>query len=317
MATNSPNTAPFPIDPTMTGIAIAYKNTALIADSVLPIVQVNTKEFKYQKYAKGDAFTVPETLVGRKGVPNEVEYGATEEASFVRDYALDDFIPNDDIAQAAAAGNGYNPQGRATELLTDLILLDREKRTSDLVFAAASYPSGNKDTLTSTAQWSDYTNSNPQSAILTALDVPIMRPNVMIIGQAAWTILRQHPKLVKAAQGNSGDAGAITRQALAELLEIEEVIVGQGFINTAKPGQTPTISRLWGKHCAFIHRNSLADTQRGLTFGFTAQYGSRIAGQIAEPKRGLRGGVTVRSGVSQRELIVASDCAYFFENCTA
>lgn len=312
MATNSPSVAPFPIDPTMTGIAIAYKNAALIADDVLPIVQVGTKEFKYQVYAKGDAFTVPETLVGRKGIPNEMEFGATESASFCRDYGLDDFIPNDDITQAPP---NFNPIGRATELLTDLILLDREKRTSDLVFAAGTYPSGNKDTLTSTAQWSDYTNSNPQLAMMNALDVPIMRPNVMVIGQAAWTVLRQHPKLVKAYHGNSGDAGAITRQALAELLEIEEVIVGQGWINTAKPGQTATISRLWGKHTAFIHRNRLANTQRGLTFGLTAQYGTRIAGQIPEPKRGLRGGLTVRSGMSCKELVVASDCAYFFENC--
>jgi len=317
MATNSPNTAPFPIDPVMTGIAIAYKNTSLIADSVLPIVPVSTKEFKYQLYAKGDAFTVPEALVGRKGVPNEVEFGATEEAAFTRDYGFDDFIPNDDITQAATAGNGYNPVGHATEMLTDLVLLAREKRTSDLVFAAGTYPVGNKDTLSGNGQWSDYTNSNPQLAMMNALDVPIMRPNIMVIGQAAWTVLRQHPKLVKAYHGNSGDSGAITRQALAELLEIEEVIVGQGFINTAKPGQTPTISRLWGKHCAFLHRNRLANTQRGLTFGFTAQFGTRIAGQIPEPKRGLRGGVTVRSGVSQRELVVASDCAYFFQNCVA
>lgn len=306
------NTAPFPIDPELQGITIAYRNSTLIADAVLPRVPVGKKEFKWNKFAQDERFTVPNTLVGRKGMPGEVEFGATEEASFTRDYGLDDFIPNDDIEQAPA---NYNPLGHAVEGITDLILLDREKRASDLLFTKANYT--NAATLSSTGQWSDYTNSDPQKAIMTALDVPILRPNVMTIGQAAWTILRQHPKLCKAINRNSGDAGAITREELARLLEIEEVIVGQGFINTAKPGQTPTISRLWGKHASFTYRNKLANTQRGITFGITAQFGSRIAGQIPETKRGLRGGITVRAGESVRELIVAADVGYFFENCVA
>lgn len=312
-------TAPFVVDPELQGITIAYRNTDLIADLVLPRVPVSTKEFEYTVYPTEERFTIPETLVGRKGIPNEVEFGGTRTAAAVRDYGLDDFIPNDDITQAAAGINGgvFNPFGHAVEGTTDLILLDREKRASDLIFTAATYPSGRKSTLSSTGQWSDYTNSNPQSAILTALDAPLMRPNVMAIGQAAWTILRQHPKLVKAVNGNAGDAGAITRQQLAELLELEEVLIGQSFLNTAKPGQTAALSRVWGKHAAFIYRNKQANTQRGVTFGITAQFGPRIAGQMPEPKRGLRGGVTVRVGESVKELVCSAESAYFFENCVA
>ena len=69
MATNTPNVAPFPINPVQTGITLAYKNLTLIADSVMPRVNVATKEFKYQKYDKAERFTVPNTLVGRKGAP--------------------------------------------------------------------------------------------------------------------------------------------------------------------------------------------------------------------------------------------------------
>lgn len=312
-------TAPFVVDPELQGITIAYRNNALIADAVLPRVSVGKKEFEYTVYPTEERFTIPETLVGRKGIPNEVEFGGTRTAAAVRDYGLDDFVPNDDIVQAAAGINGgvHNPFGHAVEATTDLILLDREKRASDLIFAAGTYPAGRKSTLTTTAQWSDYTNSTPQSAILTALDAPLMRPNVMVIGQAAWTILRQHPKLVKAVNASSGDAGAITREDLARLLELEEVIVGQSRLNTAKPGQAASISRVWGKHAAFIYRNRSANTERGVTFGVTAQFGPRIAGQMPEPKRGLRGGVTVRVGESVKELVCSAESAYFFENCVA
>ncbi len=319
MATNTPNVAPFPINPVQTGITLAYKNLTLIADSVMPRVNVATKEFKYQKYDKAERFTVPNTLVGRKGAPNEMEFGATEDASFVKDYGLDSVIPNDDIIQAAAGGTNYNPVNHTTEVLTDLILLDREKRVADIVFDDANYNSGFKVdvALNATTQWSDYVNSEPRDQILEALDTPIMRPNIFVINQNVWRVLRQHPQIVSSILGNSGKQGTITRQQLADLLEIEEVIVGQGFINIAKPNQASVMTRVWGDHGALLYRNRLANTQMGATFGFTAQYQGRIAGQMAEQKVGLRGGVRVRVGESVKELVIAKDLGYFFENAIA
>lgn len=314
MAVNTPKTAPFPIDATLTGIAIAYRNTGLIADMVLPRVPVQTKEFKWMNYDKAERFTLPNTLVGRKGRPTEVDFSANEDTSKTNDYGLDDVVPNDDIIQAAAAGNGYNPLGHATEALTDLILLDREVRAAKLLFSASSYITGQKETLSGTDRWSDYDNSSPKEQLLDALDVPLMRPNVLTLGQSVWTKLRQHPQLVSSILRNDGRSGTITRQQLADLLEIEEVIVGQGFVNIAKPGQTASMQRVWGNHASLMHRNRLANTQRGVTFGFTAQYQGRIAGQIAEPNSGLRGAVRVRAGESVKELVVAPDLGYFFEN---
>lgn len=317
MTVNTAKTAPFPVDAVQTGITLAYRNNNLIADNVLPRIQVATPQFKWNEYSKEERFTVPETLVGRKGVPNEVEFGFKEKESSVKDYGLDDVIPNDDITQAAAGTTGYNPVGHATEALTDLILLDREKRVSNIVFNEDTYATGFKETLSGTDQWSDYDNSNPREQILDALDKPLVRPNIMVLGQRVWTVMRQNPTLVSAILGNSGTQGTITRQQLAELLEIEEIVVGQGWINIAKPGKTPQLVRVWDNHAALLHRNRLANTQRGVTFGFTAQWQGRIAGQLPEPKVGLRGGVRVRVGESVKELVVASELGYFFKNAVA
>lgn len=319
MAINTPNVTPFPVNAVQTGIALAYKNKSLISDLVLPRISVATKEFKYQQYDKKDRFTVPDTLVGRKGVPNELEFGATELAAFTEDYGLDAVIPNDDIIQAANGGTNYNPVNHHTEVLTDLILLDREVRTANLVFSTSSYNTGFKVNVgsTPTAQWSDYTNSTPRDQILAALDEPIMRPNVFVLSQTVWRILRQHPQIVSSILGNDGKQGTITVQQLADLLEVEEVLVGQGRVNTARPGQAANFVRVWGNHAALLYRNKMANTQSGATFGFTAQYQGRIAGQLPEPKVGLRGAVRVRVGESVKELVIAKDLGYFFENAIA
>ena len=305
---------PFPITPELTAIAIAYRNPALIADSVLPYVPVGKKEFKYLSYEKSDKFTLPDTYVGRKSSPNQVEFGATEITQSVVDYGLDDVVPQDDIDNAPP---NYNPLGYATETIMDLVLLDREKRVADLVFNASNYSAAaNKATLAGSDQWS-HASSHPIKKILDALDNCIMRPNVMVIGNAAWGALRTHADIVKAVNKTGGDTGIASRLQIAELFELEEILVGQGWRNTSKKGQTASYSRIWTDSCALIYRNRMANTQGGITFGLTARFGSRVAGSMLEPNIGLRGSTKVRAGESVKELILANDLGYLFSDCIA
>lgn len=187
---------PFPINPTLTAIAIAYKNPdiALIADDVLPRTPTD-QEFKYLKYDLAQGFTVPDTLVGRKSAPNEIDFSATEVNDKVADYGLDDVVPNEDIE---ADNRGINPLGVASGYLTNLVNLGREKRVASLVFNASTYSAGLVQTLSGTSQWSDQSNSDPVAAIGDALDLPVMRPNIAVFGQQTWTKLRRHPKIVQA-----------------------------------------------------------------------------------------------------------------------
>ncbi len=313
--------APFIVQPALTQIAIAYRNPAvsLIADAVLPRVIVGSSTFKYTIFGKPERFTIPSTLVGRKGRPNQVDFSATETESSTRDYGLDDPVPQEDIDNAKN-NPAIDPLGAATEGTTDLILLDREVRVANLVFSAATYPTGNKTTLSGTSQWSDYDNSDPVQDIIDALDSCMIRPNVLVLGPRTWTILRAHPKIIAAVYplgGNAATGGMATRQAVADLFELEEILVGASFFNTAKKGQAASYDRVWGKHAALIHRNRQANTNRGVTFGFTAQFGGRIAGTIQDPNIGLKGGTVVRVGEQVRELVVAPDAGFFFENAVA
>lgn len=306
---------PFPIDPRLTAIAIAYRNpdVALIADLVLPRIDT-AQEFKYLKYDFAAGFTVPETRVNRKSTPTEVEFSATEVLDKCVDYGLDDIIPNEDIQ---ADNQRVDPLGSSAAYLTNLVQLAREQRAAGLVFNTANYAAGQTATLSGTSQWSDTTNSDPVAAIGDALDIPVMRPNIAVFGQAAWTKTRRNPKLVQAIKGTAQGAGMVSRQEFADFFELQEVLVGASFANTARKGQTAAMSRVWGKHASFLYRDRSVGTQRGVTFGFTAAFGDKIAGQMDEPKLGLTGSVRVRSGERVKELICAPDVGYMFQNCVA
>lgn len=306
---------PFPINPVLTAISLAYRNLdiSLIADEVLPLTPT-AQEFKWLKYDLGQGYSVPDLKVGRKSYPTEVEFTASEQTDRVVDYALDDFIPNEDLE---ADNQGVDPRGTASTYLTNLVKLAREIRVANLTFNTNSYVAGNQATLSGTSQWSDGVNSDPVAAISDALDVPIYRPNVAVFGQAAWTKTRRHPKLVQAIKGTNQGAGMVSRQEFADFFELSNVYVGAGFVNTAKKGQTTATSRVWGKHVSFLYRDRAAGPQAGVTFGFTAQWGNRTAGNMVDQKRGYNGGETIRVGERVKELVIATDLGYWFQNAVA
>jgi hypothetical protein len=307
------SSTPFPLLPYLTSIAVNYQNRLLIADQVLPRVPVGKQLFRYYKYNINDAFTIPDTKVGRTSAPAQIEFGATPVDSSTKDYALDNPIPQIDIDNAA--GTPYDPEAHGTEVTTDLILLDREVRAASLVFNANNYAAPNKVTLTN--PWSDKTNGDPIGDINTALNSMVMRPNIMVLGNSVATALQTHPEILKAFYKNLGDAGIVPIDFVATLFGLDAIYVGQGWLNTAKPGQLSAVSRVWGKFAALIVRNGLANTAGGLTFGFTAQWGTRIAGRINDPDMGMRGGTRLRVGESVSEIITAPDLGYFFTNAAA
>jgi hypothetical protein len=306
--------APFPINAVQTGIAIAYRNTRLIADAVAPRVPVGKEAFKHMVYDLGGNFTIPDTKVGRKSKPNEASFSATEVTSSTEDFGLDDPIPNSDIENAP---EGYDPISRSTEGLTDLILLDREVRVASAVTDASNYATGYKATLSGNDQFSDFTNSDPIGAISDALDAMIMRANQMTLSRQVFSKLARHPAIVSAYNGTDGSKGIVPAQFIADLFGLERVLVGEAFVNTAKKGQTPTMARAWGKSIALQYVDPLADTRNRVTHMITAQFGDRLAGFEYDGSIGLRGGQRNRVGESVKELIVADRAGYLIENAIA
>lgn len=305
---------PFPVNSVMVAIAIAYRNRILIADEVLPrLSPMSRQEFKYFAYDMVDGFTIPDTRVGRRSAPNEVSFSGTEVTDSTLDYGLDDPIPQVDIDSAEV---GFDPRNHSVEQLTNLILLDREVRVSALVSSAANYDAANVTTLGATAQFSN-TSADVLGIMEDGLNAPVMRPNVAIFGQASWSAFRRHPQVMKAVFGTYADAGMATRQQVADLLEVEKVLVGQARVNTARKGQAANLTRAWGDMVSLIYQDAMATNRNGTTYGFTAQYKTRLAGSERDGNIGLRGGERVRVGESVKEVVSAKSLGYLILDCVA
>jgi hypothetical protein len=306
--------SPFPIAPDLSAISVVYKNPAYIADKVLPRTPIAKQNFTYISYPVDAMFNVYDTSVGRRSKTNEVTLEGTETADFTLDQGLEAAIPQSDIDNS---DERYRPRDMQTMQLSELVSLGREQRVANLVFNTASYAGGLTTTLSGTGQYSDYINSDPVVGINNMLDLPLMRPNKLVIGQQAWTVLRSHPKLVQATKGTAQTGGIATRQQVADLFEVDEVLIGASRANNAKRGQTPGLARLWGKHIAGIYIPPVLTGQGEVAFGATFESLPRQAWERTDGDIGMRGGQRIRVGESLRERIIANQAGFLIQNAVA
>ena len=138
---------------------------------------ISKREFEYLVYGL-EAYSRPDTRVGRKGRPNEVSWASKSLTASVEDFSLDDPIPQDDIDQGGK--DGINVTGLSTEYILSLIRLDRECRVADLVQNASSYNAANVQTLAG-GQGLDNSEVNASKIINEILEKPIVRPNIGIM----------------------------------------------------------------------------------------------------------------------------------------
>lgn len=305
--------APFPNNPRLLAFVLAWNNKDLIADQVLPRVDVGGDTYKYTSYPMAEMFSPPEDYVGRTGRVNEVQFSGTEATGAVSDHGLDSVIPLSDIQKAKDSGGTYDPEARAVIGITSYIALNREKRVANLVMNPAIYPASNKETLTSGGYLDDPT-VNAYTVLKDALATPFVRPNQIVMSRKVFDAVAANPFIVAAAVGTSAAGKALTREMLAALLEVNQILVGEAYVNTAKPGQAPSLGRAWNNGIAMQYIDRNAGPEGTLTFGWTGQWGGKVAWRKVETEQGLRGAVRVRSGESVGETIVSSAAGYFIEN---
>jgi len=301
--------AQFPVDRRRTAIAIQYTNEELISDIVLPRKPVGGERFDWKQYRLDEAFKRVDTLVGRTGQVQNVEFGFDMREGRTKDYGLQNPVPQKDIDNS---GPGYDPLDENTEHITNWMLLDRELRVVNTVFNTNNYPAGNLMTLAGADQFSNYTidpttpatESDPIGVLEEAKSVMIAKPNMAIMGENTWGWIRRHPKMISAYHGNDGRNGLVPRAFFEEMFNMQ-LVVGSAWLDTNRPGMPANLSRLWDHDIALLRIDPTATVQSGMTWGLTAQWGARRTYNWFDQDIGLDGGRYVRVGEHLQEIVTA------------
>lgn len=235
------------IDEALTSMALDYRPAEMIADLLFPIVPVNKQSGYFVEYGRADALRVPVDTSRAPGTEaKKITRSVGSGTYYCPNYALKTGVTAEDKANMSVINLQKLYNGR-TQFLLDKLFLDWEVRVANKVTSGSnvgSYAAVN-------SVWSDITNSNPLVNIWTAMDnvqdATGMKPNRIVFGEQAWREFRRNTNVRNLILGRDG-AGLVSRQATADLFEVQQVLVGGAYKNTGNEAQAESLGKVWGEN---------------------------------------------------------------------
>ena len=305
------------VDAVLTNLSIKYRNEAMIWPLIMPVVKVGLRSNKFEKYNKEDSFKLVDDKIGPKSLPNEVDWGVTQDTYTVKDHALGDWLPQESIDNADSP---LQPEIDTNDFLNNLLDIAQEARVAAILNPSSpstTYPSGNYVTKSGTAQWGQSAD-DPIGDILTAIESCFIRANTIVMGVEAWLVFRKLPEVLDAVKGSTryqgSPGGLATVEECKGLFDVENWLIGRARYITSAEGQTATYGRIWGKHCVALHNPPGEIGIKTIAFGKTFVETLRQTMRDFDPKRGVKGAHYIKVAWNSDEKVVASDLGYYIQN---
>lgn len=305
-----------PVDPILTNVALQYmqNDARFIADKVFPGVPVDTDSGTYFTFDK--KYWLSDEMVPRapgQKYPRGIFNMGTDT------YTTYQWALAKDIADEVDASNRspMNLRQAATRWLASKALI-RKERLWAAAFMTTSVWGTDK---TDATKWSTTDTSDPIKDVglgrRTMSQATGFEPNVMIMGEIVLDRLIEHPDMAGKIQYVKAATAANIRAALAELFQIEQILVGKAIYNSANEGQSASVSPIIDDDCLLLHVTSAPSIEEpSAGYGFHWAPGGGL-GSIRPPYRDEEAETDlVRFKMQLTYKKVAADLGYFFSDIT-
>lgn len=306
-----PQLIDYQIDQVLTNMSVAYQNGDLIGTQIMPRVEVNGRTGFFYTFDKSK-FNIHDSRRTGTSRANRITNGMTKTAyGPLMEQSLEEPI---EYEIRDTYPSPHDARVDATESVTEALDLGLEQEIATLLTNTSNITQN--VTLSGTDQFSDYANSDPFAVFQTGIDTikaaTGTTPNRLIIGYQVWSKLRHHPDLL--GRMSVASVRVLTTQMLADLIGVEEVMVGDAVYNTADEGQTPSLSYLWGKHALLAYVQSSPGIRK-ISLGYTLQVAdARYVDRWDEPQVKAE---FVRANDYYEAKLVAAEAGYLIKNAVA
>ncbi len=299
------------IDVPLSQVAIAYEPKGFIADQIAPMVTVNKQSDGYYIWDIADAYRIEDSKRAPGAEANVIERSVSSSTYFAKNYALKDRIPYEDIKNADA-GFVFTERTARANFIKSKLYLDWERRVALMVTSGSNC--GSYDSVDSgwTERRQNY--SNPigviNTAILNVEGSSGIRPNSIIFGRYAWYLFRQHQEVIDRLYGTAGAPSGgrvVTTQGVKDLFEVDKVLVGGAYYNSADEGQAATLTRIWNDQVLVYYAPAAPSKEEPsfmYSFRWNAVPGMSMAAEVFDLPRNKA--EEVQLGYYQDEKITAS-----------
>ena len=258
------------VDPVLTTVAQGYTNAAMVADKLLPVVSVSKLKGKIPVFGK-EAFAVRSLYRAMRTQSNRIP---PSDLTLIDYETLERDVETAlDYLEEEESFDFYRLEQRTAKQLVDMMLLAREKEVADYVQNPANFDASLKLVIDALTAFNDYTlNIDPVQIIMdssAAVRNKIARyPNTMILGDATYRALVNHPKLIERVKYSG--VSTVNTAVLSEMTGIRNVHVGLS-VYTADGS---TFTDVWSDNIilAFVDDSSSATrSQYNPSYGYILQ----------------------------------------------
>lgn len=307
------------VDQALSNVAIAYMPKNFIAAELAPIVPVRHQSDAFNIWSIADAFRSEDDKRAPGVEANVITREVSSDTYFADNYALKDRIPYEDIKNADP-GWVFTTRASRAEFIKSKLYINWEKRCADLCRS-----NSNVGTYTVVASaWTTYTaaKSDPYGMIIDGItaveDATGYRPNKILFGGYAWTHFREHADVLDRVYGsgqNKADRVRVARQQdVAALFEVDQILVGRAYYNSAGEGQSASLAQIWNDDVLIYYapqRPSVNEPSFLYSFRWNAIPGMDMVAEVFDLPRAKS--EEVQLGYYQDEKITASDLSYLIQ----
>ncbi len=247
------------VDVNLSNVALGYRPDGFIADMLAPVVDVQKQSDRYVIFSRAEALSIEDTKRAPNTEANIISRSVSSGTYFAENYALKDALTLEDRENMDAIYRTRLMNGR-TEYITGKLLLDWENRLAGLVNSTSNVGSS----AAVGSEW-DAGNADVIGDINTGIDACYdltgKRPNRMVLGLAAWRSARRSTDIRNIIFGTNNGGGFASRQAFADLFEIDTLMVGGAFKNTANEAQAESLSHVWTDNVLLYFAPSAPSTE--------------------------------------------------------
>jgi len=233
------------IDVPLSNVAINHRPTGMIADMIAPMVPVTKQSDGFVEFSRADALRIEDDRRAPGAEARVVTRDISSHTYFANDHALKDRVTVEDRANMDPILLQELYNNRVT-YITGKLMLGWEHRVSAQVTSGSNV--GSYSAVSSA--WTDEANSDPIGDLHTAIDNVHdsvgLRPNRIVIGDKAWRSLRRHTDILNRIFGTNNGGGYPSTAQVANLLEIDQILVGRAYYNAGEEGDAESLTPVWG-----------------------------------------------------------------------
>ena len=238
------------VDKLLTQASAAYIPEGYACEKILPEVRVAQKSGKLAKYGTNH-LRVETNYIGGRGEYRRVEAVTRSQDTYtVEGHGLEGLVTKDDKVNLDSP---YDAMRDEVIGLTTQLMIEKEKTLGDALGDTATLTQNT--TLSGTAQWNDYSNSDPlgdaSTARTTIQDGCGRPPNALIMSWQVWNQIRFSSKILDALGYKYNRGGGLTHDELAVAFGVSKLIISEVMYESSAEGQTSSLSPAFGKNAIF------------------------------------------------------------------